>query len=279
MGKARIDLTNGIHVFTLVWFGQLVSLTGSGLTNFALGVWVYQSTGSATKFAFIALSSILPLIFVSPIAGALVDRWDRRWVMVVSDTGAALSTFTVVLLFATGNLETWHIYITTAVSSAFSAFQWPAYTASVTLLIPKEHFGRASGMTQFAEYFSDLAAPLLGGILLGFIGLYGVILLDLLTFLIALATLLRVRFPSVKAETAVDKTASTSMIQEITFGWRYVIKRPGLLALLFLFAAGNFFQGIFDILITPLILSFASPVCGWRQYGCRKPRFKHPRRS
>ena len=89
MGKARIDLTNGIHVFTLVWFGQLVSLTGSGLTNFALGVWVYQSTGSATKFAFIALSSILPLIFVSPIAGALVDRWDRRWVMVVSDTGAA----------------------------------------------------------------------------------------------------------------------------------------------------------------------------------------------
>ena len=122
MLKPRLDLSNGTHVFMFVWLGQLVSLTGSSLTNFAIGVWVYQATGSATRFALIAFSSILPVILLSPMAGALVDRWDRRWVMIVSDTGAALSTFTIILLFATNNLDTWHIYVATAVNSTFNTF-------------------------------------------------------------------------------------------------------------------------------------------------------------
>mgnify|MGYP002713013183 CR=1 FL=1 len=258
MWRARLNLQNGMQVFTGVWFGQLISLTGSGLTNFALGVWVYQTTDSATQFALIALSSILPLIFISPVAGALVDRWDRRWVMIISDSGAALSTIAVVILFGTGHLETWHIYITTAISSTFSAFQWPAYTAAITMLVPKERLDRASGMTQFSEHFAELVSPLFAGILLGFVGLYGIVLLDLVTFTFAIVVLLLVRFPSPKKAAA--EQPISNLLQEITYGWRYVTQRPGLLALLLFFGVGNFFQGMFDVLITPLILSFATPV-------------------
>ena len=101
----------GFKSFLLIWFGQLISLTGSGLTGFALGVWVYQHTGSVTQFALISLFTTLPGIIFSPIAGALVDRWDRRLAMILSDSGAGLCTLSVALLLLAGRLEVWHIYI------------------------------------------------------------------------------------------------------------------------------------------------------------------------
>src|SRR5690606_16788318 len=116
------------------------------MTGFALGIWVLQTTGSTTDFAIIFLSGSLPGILMSPIAGAIADRWDRRRVMMLSDAGAALSTAVIAFLFFTGRIETWHIYATSAVAAAFGAFQWPAYSAATTLLVPKKHYGRASGM-------------------------------------------------------------------------------------------------------------------------------------
>ena len=113
----------GFQFFFLIWFGQLISLTGSGLTGFALGVWVYQQTGSVTQFALISLLTSLPGIIFSPIAGALVDRWDRRMAMILSDTGASVCTLSIALLLWAGRLEVWHIYIAMAISSTFSAFQ------------------------------------------------------------------------------------------------------------------------------------------------------------
>ena len=112
----------GFQFFFLIWFGQLISLTGSGLTGFALGVWVYQQTGSVTQFALISLLTSLPGIIFSPIAGALVDRWDRRMAMILSDTGASVCTLSIALLLWAGRLEVWHIYIAMAISSTFSAF-------------------------------------------------------------------------------------------------------------------------------------------------------------
>jgi MFS family permease len=248
----------GMRVFILIWSGQLVSIIGSGLTGFALGVWVYQRTGSVTQFALISLSTTLPFIAISPLAGVLVDRWNRRWVMILSDSGASLSTLAIALLLVTGRIQTWHIYLGTAVSSTFSAFQWPAYMATTTLLVPKQHLGRASGMTQMGQALAQLISPMLAGILLGIIQLQGIILLDFATFLFALISLLLVRFPNVKT-TAAGEAGKGSLLRSAAYGWSYITARPGLLGLQIFFSASNFLVGVVEVLTTPLVLSFASP--------------------
>lgn len=251
------SFTGGMSVFLLVWFGQLVSLIGSGLTSFALGVWVYQRTGSVTQFSLILLFALLPSIVVSPIAGAMVDRWNRRWCMILSDSGAGITTVAIALLLATGNLEIWHIYVAVGLSSVCKAFQLPAYTASTSLLVPKEHLPRASGMVQSGEACAQLISPLLAGVLLGIVQLEGVILIDFATFLFALTTLLLVRFPDAKTA-AVPVAGKASLWREAMEGSTYIFVRPGLLALLIVFAINNFVLGMIEVLFTPLVLSFTS---------------------
>ncbi|MEG3918554.1 MFS transporter [Microcoleus sp. T3_A4] len=246
-----------IRVFLIVWFGQLISLIGSGLTSFALGVWVYQRTGSVTQFSLILLFALLPSILISPVAGALVDRWNRRWCMILSDSGAGITTVAISLLLATGNLEIWHIYLAVSLSSVCKAFQLPAYTASTSLLVPKEHLPRASGMVQSGEACAQLISPLLAGFLLGIVQLEGVILIDFATFLFALTTLLLVRFPDAKTA-AVPVNGKASLWREALEGWTYITVRPGLLALLIVFAINNFVFGLIEVLFPPLVLSFTS---------------------
>jgi len=249
--------SRGTVVFTIVWLGQFVSVVGSGLTSFAVGVWVFQRTGSATQFALIGLSAVLPRVLMSPLAGAIVDRWDRRRVMILSDAGAGLSTLMLVFLLAASRLETWHIYLIAATSAAFSTFQWPAYTATTTLLVPKEHLGRANGMVQFGQAVAEILAPALAGVLVQTIQLEGVILIDFATFLFAVATLLTIRFPKPRS-TSAEKAAGTSFRHDVTFGWKYITSRPGLLGLLIFFAVVNFLWGTVGALIMPMILGFAS---------------------
>lgn len=250
---------SGIRVFVIVWFGQLISLTGTQLTGFALGVWVFQRTGSVTRFALISVCTMLPGILISPLAGALVDRWDRRRAMLLSDSGAGLSTLVIVLLLLSDQLKLWHIYLATTFGSLFNAFQIPAYKASISLLVPKKHLGRASGMTQFSEAFAQIVSPALGGILLVTIQIWGVILIDFATFLFALITLLAVRIP--RAETSVEGVKGVGTLwQETIFGWHYIVARPGLLGLLIFLGITNFTLGMVITLITPLVLSFSSAV-------------------
>ncbi|MCT7964312.1 MFS transporter [Laspinema sp. D1] len=246
-----------MRVFLIVWFGQLVSLIGSGLTNFALGVWVYQRTGSVTQFSLILLFGLLPSIVVSPIAGAIVDRWNRRWCMILSDSGAGITTVAIALLLAIGNLQIWHIYLAVSLSSVCKAFQLPAYTASTSLLVPKEDLPRASGMVQSAQACAQLISPLLAGVLLGIVQLKGIILIDFATFLFALTTLLLVRFPDAKTA-AVPVNGKASLWRSALEGWTYIAVRPGLLALLIVFAINNFVFGLIEVLFPPLVLSFTS---------------------
>jgi MFS family permease len=245
------------NTFLIIWLGQVVSLVGSGLTSFALGVWVFERTGSATQFAFIGLAAVLPRVLLSPLAGTIVDRWDRRRVMIVADTGAGLSTLLVILLLVMGQLELWHIYVLTLVSAAFGTVQWPAFMAVTTLLVPKENLGRANGMVQFGQAASEILAPALAGFLMGVIGLEGVILVDVATFVFAVGTLLVVRLP--RPEAFVEDTKDRgSLWQDLTFGWRYIWARPGLRGLLSFFTAVNFLWGMVGALIVPLILSWTS---------------------
>jgi MFS transporter, DHA3 family, macrolide efflux protein len=247
----------GLGTFLTIWSGQVVSNLGSNLTGFAIGVWVYQQTGSATKYALIALVTTLPGMLLGPIAGALVDRWDRRWAMILSDLGAGCMTLILAALIWLGRLELWHIYLLLSLSSVFATLQWPAFTAATTLLVPREQLGRASGLTQTGNGIAEILAPALAGTLVVTIGLDGVVLIDVVTFLVAVSTLLVVRVPRppVSAE---GSAARGHLLREAAAGWTYIRLRTGLLTLLVLLAATNFCMGVMQVLVTPMVLAFSS---------------------
>jgi MFS family permease len=249
-------LSKTMSVFIVIWLGQMVSQIGSGLTGFALGVWVYQTTGSTLQFALIALFSVLPRIALSPLAGVLVDRWNRRWAMIIGDSGAALGTLLIALLFFSDRLEVWHIYVAVAVSSAFSTLQWPAYAAITPQLVSKENLGRANGMIQFGRAASEILSPVLAGMLVLSIGMQGIILIDVATFIFAVLTLAVIRLP--QAKQPVDKPVHASFWRELVYGWAYLQARPGLTGLLAFFAAVNFVWAMLGAVLTPMMLGFTS---------------------
>jgi MFS transporter, DHA3 family, macrolide efflux protein len=249
----------GMSIFAFIWLGQLISILGSSLSNFAIDVWVYQRNGSVTELSFLILFATLPLVIVSPFAGVLVDRYNRRWTMIFSDTGAALSTLSIALLFINGQIQTWHICLATAVSSSFTAFQWSAYNAATTLLVAKKNLGRAVGMIKFAQAIGQLTAPVLGGILLEIIQLSGIIILDLSSFVFSVIILLLVRFPRQEIIDKSQQNNKSSLFKEAVNSFHYLTVRRGLMALVFFLAINNFSIGIVQVLAYPLILSFASP--------------------
>lgn len=245
--------------FVIIWVGQIISLVGSGMTSFALGVWIYQRTQQATPFALTILFATLPRLLLTPVAGSLADRWNRRWLMILSDTGNALVTLSVIILVTLGNLQIWQIYIIAAVGAVFSAFQEPAYLASISMLVPKEQFVRSSGMISLSNALEGLLAPLLAGVLFTQIGLPGILLIDVGTYFIAVGALMFVDIPQPPAPPARPGKRSDVWC-DLQTGWNYLRQRPGLLNLLLYFAFTNFAFNISAVLMTPLVLSNNSPV-------------------
>jgi MFS family permease len=154
----------GMTAFIIIWSGQVVSLLGTAMTNFALTIWAYQETGQATALALVGFFFMVPLLVFSPIAGALVDRSNRKLMMMISDLGAGLVTIIQLALFVTGNLEIWHLYVTAAIAGTFQTLQWPAFSAALTMMVPKEQYGRANGMMQLAGSASNIFAPILAAL-------------------------------------------------------------------------------------------------------------------
>ncbi|HHW87445.1 MAG TPA: MFS transporter [Chloroflexi bacterium] len=228
---------NGRQTFGVIWGGQLVSQIGTGMTRFALLIWAYDQTGSAATVAFLGFFAFLPSLLVSPFAGVWVDRLDRRRVMLAADTGAGLTTLALLLLHVAGALEIWHLYAALAVAGACEAFQSPAYTAATTMLLPKEQYARAAGLRSLAESGVLFIAPFAGGLLLLWVGIGGVMLVDLATFAAALTTLACVRIPRPQPDAA---AGSTNFRRELADGFRYTWQRPGLVGLMLVFMAMNF---------------------------------------
>jgi MFS transporter, DHA3 family, macrolide efflux protein len=243
----------GIRTFLVIWIGQLVSMLGSGLTGFALGVWIFDRTGEATPFALTVLFGNLPRILLLPVAGSLADRWNRRWVMILSDVGNALVTISVFVLLLFGSLQFWHIYLIVTLGSIFSAFQEPAYTASVTMLIPKKDLSRANGMMQMGQALEMVITPVIAGVLFVAIGLSGVLIIDFVTFLFAVGTLLLVRIP--QPGRIEHEQKKSSVWADALFGWNYLKARPGLFGLLWYYAMVNFLLNWSGVLTGPMILS------------------------
>lgn len=243
--------------FLIIWCGQICSRVGNALTAFALSVWVYQRMGSITKFALVSLCYALPVVVVAPFAGVLVDRWNRRRAMLIGDTGAGLSVLSLGLLFFSGGLELWHIYFGTAMVATFGALQSPAYSSSITLLVPKKQLGRANGMVQLGMGLARVGAPVLGGILLVVFNLGGVLLIDLATFAISISTLIAVRIPNVRQS---DQEERKSFLSDVAYGGRYLYQRWGLMSLMILYGVCNFIIGLVSVLVVPMVLAFGSSV-------------------
>lgn len=254
----QIAAPRSLRTFAVIWFGQLVSSLGSGLTGFALGVWIFQQSGSVAQFALTTFFYVLPIALLGSVAGALVDRWNRRWVLILADSGQVLSTLIVAALLFSDQLTVYHIYTLTIVSALIGSFQGPAYEASIAMLVPQEHLGRAVGMGESSRALSHLCTPLLAGWLVGVIGLQGIILIDLATFLVAIFTLAIVRIPQ-PPPTTESSPNGTSLWQEIMAGWRFLQTRSGLLGLTMMSALRNFPVNAAMILTIPMVLSLANP--------------------
>jgi len=216
--------------FTIVWIGQIVSLLGTSMTTFALTIWAYEITGTATALALVGFFFVTPMLVFSPLAGAIVDRQDRKLMMMLSDLASGVTTIAVLILFQAGLLQIWHLYIAAAIQGTFQTFQWPAYSAAISVMIPKEQYGRANGMLSLAESGSNIFAPLLAGALLGIVGLAGILTIDIVTFVFAIGALLLVHIPQPKI-TAEGRASQGSIWTEAAYGFRYIVKRPSLLGL------------------------------------------------
>ena len=247
---------SSLRPFLTLWVGQVVSLTGSGLTTFALGIWVFRTTRSVTLFALISLFSTLPGLLLSPFAGTLIDRWDRRRILILSDAVAALAPLLVAVLNLTGALEIWHIYVATMLTSVAAGFQVPAYGAATSLLVGKDQIGRAAGLNQLAQAIAHIGGPVLAAWLMSQVTIEDIFLVDVASFVFSIATLLAVTIPSPPA--VVRAGGWAGFWRDTVYGWRYLVDRPGLLGLLLFFAIINFQIGIVLALYTPMVLGFAS---------------------
>ncbi len=227
-------LTHGMGGFSTIWVGQFVSLLGSAMTRFAISVWAWQTTGEATSLALIGFFSFAPTVLLAPLAGAMIDRHSRKLVLILSDAAAAVSTLALLILHSTGTLEIWHLYAVGLFASAFEAFQLPAFIASISMMVDRRHYARANAMQSSNRFASSLAAPVLAGALLVTVGLRGILLIDLLTFSVAMGTLAIVRIPRPEPSEVARRTRLWDQIRE---GLTYVRVRPsliGVITLLFL---------------------------------------------
>jgi len=248
----RTDRFSGVFGFGVVALGQVVSLLGSSMTSFALTIWAWRVTGTATALALVGFCAFMPLVLLSPIAGALVDRWNRKLVMILSDLAAGVGTIALFILLRLGLLEIWHIYLIAAFSGAFQAFQFPAFSASITMMVPKQHLTRANAMFGMARSIPTVFAPMAAGALIAFIRIDGIMLIDIATFLFAIGALLVVRVPQPQGA---DGDERRTLFADSLFGFKYIFARPSLLGILLYFLVGNMLISLATGVLAPMLLA------------------------
>ncbi len=243
-----------MRAFVIVWLGQIVSVLASSMSQFGLSIWMYQQTESATAMGLMQVAFITPFLILSPIAGVMVDRYNRKLMMMVSDLAAIIATGGIFILFALGRLEFWHLYISAALNGIGNTFQWPAYSAAITTMVPKAQYSRANGLMSLMEAGPGVLAPMLAGALLPLIGLKGILTIDVLTFFFAIGALLFVFVPQ-PARTSAGEESRGSLLHEAAYGFRYIFQRPSLLGLQLVFFFGNLFSGIGYTVLAPMVLA------------------------
>ena len=256
--------------FFTIWIGQAFSLVGSSLVQFALVWWMTSQTGSATVLATATLFALLPQVLLGPFAGALVDRWNRRWIMILADGGIALATGVLIFLFATDRIQVWHIYAAMLVRSLGGAFHGPAMTASTSLMVPKTFLTRLAGFNQTLSGLITIFAPPLGALLLGLLPMQGVLAVDIATAALAILPLFFFAIPNPpRQEAQANGTAQkTGYWQDLAQGFRYVAKWPGLLGVILMAMLLNFLlvpASSFQPLVVTKIFNKGVVELGWAE--------------
>lgn len=251
--------------FMLLWGGELVSSVGGGLTSFGLGVYVFQQTGSAASMALVTLLGFLPNVFLSMPAGILADKYDRRVLMMLGDGLSAIGVIYILVCMLNGGAELWQICLGTAISSIFSSLLEPSYRATITDLLTKDEYSKASGLVGLAGSARYLISPFLAGLLLSISNINLLLIIDICTF-----------FVTVIATAVVKKGLKTkieedheSFRQSFKTGWKAIYEREGVFRLVLISALVTLFMGAFQVLAEPLVLSFeSSTVLGIAESVC-----------
>lgn len=241
--------------FFTIWTGQAFSIIGSSVATFALVWWLTKLTGSATILATATLVAMLPGIIIGPFAGACIDRWNRRWIMVIADGAVALVSAWLAFLFWTGTIRIWHVYVISLARSVGGCFHWPAMQASTSLMVPKQHLTRVSGLNQTINGALNIISPPLGALLLSLLPMHAIMAIDVLTAAIAISPLLVIRIPQPPVrQSGKGEGAKPSLWQGLREGLAYVQGWPGVLAVMVITTIANFlFNPAFSLL--PILVS------------------------
>ncbi|MDJ0752774.1 MAG: MFS transporter [Ardenticatenaceae bacterium] len=252
--KRQITGTRGFYT---ILAGQLVSTIGSGMTRFGLGVWVLAETGDTAAFTTLLFFAVFPIGLGSLFAGPLIDRWNRRTVMIVGNVVASLSTVIIAIFFFTDTLMLWHLYVALFINGIANAFILPTLQSITPLLVPRESLNRASGLNQLVRAMESIVAPGLAGFLVALFGLGAVFIVDFVTFGASIIALVLTAVP--QPQPKAEPLSTASFWQDFAFGFQYIRQRPGLVYLLSLFSLTLFLlPGVGYSLVTPLVLSFTT---------------------
>lgn len=241
-----------LRTFIILWLTQALSSLGSSMTGFALVIWLYNDSGSALTTALLTVCSYAPYVIVSIFAGAISDKWNKKAVMLVCDSFAALTTVCVLVLLKTGSLEVWHLYILNALNGLMNSVQSPASDVATTLLTPEKHYQKTSAMRYFSNSLVSILTPVLAAAIVFFAGLDAVIAFDLATFAVAFTVLLFfIKIP----EVAQNESSKETLLRSAKSGVSYLGRNKGMLCMILFLSAINFIASIYEAALPALILS------------------------
>lgn len=243
-----------MKTFMVIWFGQFISMLGSALSAFGLGIWIFQKTGSAASFAMSAVCTVLPALLFAPFAGSIADRKKRKAIILLTDSIDAFLKILIVTLLIFNKLELWMVYPLVFISGTLGTFQNPAFGASIPMLVPTDKLTRANGLLQFSSAIQNLLAPVIAGFLYPLIELKGLFIIDFVSFFFALASIAFIKIPQPLIEKTKDSLVLAAL-KDLKYAWKYLIQKEGLMQLIIFFAFLNFIANLSMILLGPLMMS------------------------
>ena len=243
-----------MKTFMVIWFGQFISMLGSALSAFGLGIWIFQKTGNAASFAMSAACTVLPALLFAPFAGSIADRKKRKAIILLTDSIDAFLKILIVTLLIFNKLELWMVYPLVFISGTLGTFQNPAFGASIPMLVPTDKLTRANGLLQFSSAIQNLLAPVIAGFLYPLIELKGLFIIDFVSFFFALASIAFIKIPQPSIEKTKDSLVLAAL-KDLKYAWKYLIQKEGLMQLIVFFAFLNFIANLSMILLGPLMMS------------------------
>lgn len=251
-GEVEMEKKSNFGKFILLWTGELISSIGGGLTSFGLGVYIFNQTGSAAGMALVTLLGFLPTLVLSVPAGVLADKYDRRLLMMIGDGCSALGIIFILICMLTGGAKLWQICIGVFISAVFSALLEPSFRATITDLLTKEEYSKASGLVSLAGSARYLFSPIIAGFLLGISDVKLLLVIDICTFFLTVISAAIVR-KNISVKIPENKS---SFAESLKTGWKTIRDRKGVFLLVILMSLVTLFLGFFQILAEPLILAF-----------------------